>query len=177
MADKKALEGIRNGSQESLGKLIDKYGAYVSTIIWNVIGNRMSMADVEEVASDVFFALWNQAGKINASSAKGYLASMARNMAINKLRENGQELNLEENIIAMENSDLEDTYVLKESRAIVRHSVNNMKEPEREILIRYYYYYQTMEKISQEMEINLSTVKTKLRRSREVLKEVLREKL
>lgn len=177
MADKKALEGIRNGSQESLGRLIDKYGAYVSTIVWNIIGSRMTMADAEEVCSDVFFALWNQANTVQSSSLKGYLAATARNMAKNKLRHAGYDLSLEENILLIDSSDLEDTYASKETAQIVRSTVNSMKEPEREILLRYYYYYQTMDVISKEMGINLSTVKTKLRRSKELLGKALTQKL
>lgn len=177
MPDRKALNQIRAGSQDALSSLINKYGAYVSTIIWNIIGSSMSIADVEEVASDVFFALWNQANYIHSTSLKGFLAGTARNMAKNKLRDAGHELSLDENILLLDNIDLEDTYANKEIREIVRLMVNSMKEPEREILLRYYYYYQTMEVISREMGINLSTVKTKLRRSKELLRQALTKKL
>ena len=177
MPDRKALIGIRAGSQDALTWLIDKYGAYVSTIVWNIIGSTMSMADVEEVSSDVFFALWNQANDIHSTSLRGYLAGIARNMAKNKLRNAGHELALDENVILIDDIDLEDVYAGKETREIVRCAVNSMKEPEREILLRYYFYYQTMDAISKEMGINLSTVKTKLRRSKEFLKQSLIKKL
>lgn len=177
MTDRKALHDIRIGSQEALAWLIDKYGAYVSTIVWNIIGGSMSIADVEEVSSDVFFALWNRADYIRNTTLKSYLAGIARNMAKTKLRDAGYTLALDENIILIDDITLEDVYANKEAREIVRRAVNAMKEPEREILLRYYYCYQTMDVISKEMGINLSTVKTKLRRSKELLKQILTDKL
>ena len=41
------------------------------------------------------------------------------------------------------------------------------------IFLRFYYYCQTLEEISKEMEIPLSTVKTRLRRGRHKLKDKL----
>lgn len=57
MTEGKALKELQRGSQQALAWFIDKYTPYVSTIIYNIIGGDMSEADIEEVASDVFFAL------------------------------------------------------------------------------------------------------------------------
>jgi len=61
----------------------------------------------------------------------------------------------------------------KELSLAVRRAVLSMPQPEKEIFLRFYYYCQTMDVISQEMHINLSTVKTKLRRGRMRLRSVL----
>ena len=124
MTDKDALNQIRAGSQEALSWLIDKYGAYVSTIVWNIIGRKMSLADVEEISSDVFYALWAQADQIRTASIRGYLAGIARNMAKNKLREAGHELELDENIICVSITNMEESYARKEIQEIVRQTVN-----------------------------------------------------
>ena len=50
-----------------------------------------------------------------------------------------------------------------------------MSHPDREIFLRHYYYCQTVSQISGEMGINVSTVKTKLRRGREKLRKQLCE--
>ena len=177
LTDKDAINQIRAGSQEALSWLIDKYGGYVSTIVWNIIGRKLSLADVEEISSDVFFALWTQSDHIRTTSLRGYLAGIARNMAKNKLRDAGHELDLDENLICVNITNMEESYARKEIQKIVRQTVNDMSEPEREILLRYYFYYQTMDAISKEMGINLSTVKTKLRRSKELLRQILINKL
>ena len=48
-----------------------------------------------------------------------------------------------------------------------------MGQPDRDIFLRFYYYYQSIEDIALEMDINLSTVKSKLRRGRGKLKQTL----
>ena len=60
-----------------------------------------------------------------------------------------------------------------EERALVRRSIDQLGEPEREIFLRHYYYYQTVSEISQEMRLNESTIKTKLRRGRNRLRTIL----
>lgn len=177
MTEAKALRELRKGSQDALAWLIDRYAGYVSTIVYNIIGTNMSRSDVEEVTSDVFFALWNQADRVRHTEVKGYLGGIARNMAKNKLREAGFTLPLEDAVILIDDITMEEKYAQKEASEVVRKAVKGMKEPEREILLRFYYYFQTLEEISEQMDMNLSTVKTKLRRARGVLKTQLERKL
>ena len=56
---------------------------------------------------------------------------------------------------------------------MVRRSIDHLGEPDREIFLRHYYYYQTVSEISQEMRLNESTIKTKLRRGRSRLRTIL----
>ena len=54
--------------------------------------------------------------------------------------------------------------------------VNQIGEPDREILIRYYFYYQKTSKIAEILQMNLETVKSKLKRSRDKIKTILTER-
>ena len=54
----------------------------------------------------------------------------------------------------------------KERNRAVRWAVLQMPHPEKEIFLRHYYYCQKLDTISREMNLPLSTVKTKLRRGR-----------
>jgi RNA polymerase sigma-70 factor (ECF subfamily) len=51
--------------------------------------------------------------------------------------------------------------------------LDSLPDQEREIFLRYYYYAQTVKEISVKMALNESTIKTKLRRGRIKLKEIL----
>ena len=177
MEEKKALKNLQRGSQDALLWFIDRYSAYVGAIVQRILQGQMSVQDMEEVASDVFLALWNQAGEIRTENIKAYLGRMARNKALNKFREAGLTLPLEEDRILIEEATPESTYLKKEAAAIVTGEVRKMKEPEREILLRYYYYFQTVAEIAGEMQMNPATVKTKLYRARQQLKQILTEKL
>jgi len=94
-------------------------------------------------------------------------------MAKNKAREAVFDLPLEDNILIVDELTPEGQFEQKELSAAVKQAVLNMPHPEREIFLRFYYCYQSLEQISNEMKMNLSTVKTKLRRGRAKLKDTL----
>ena len=173
MTEVKALRQLQQGSADALKWYISKYTPYVSTIIYNIIGSAMSSADVEEVASDVFFALWENADKVNAGSVRGYLGSIARNKAKNKFREAGFGLPLDEELYISEDLPLEELHMEKELQAAVRREVMAMTEPDREILLRYYYYYQPIPRIAREMNMSTSNIKVRLHRARNTLRAIL----
>ena len=165
MTEANALKELKKGSEPALEWFIDSYTPYVTAIIRNIIGECMDLADVEEVASDVFYALWENARKVY--SVKGYLGTVARNMAKNKLRSLDWDLPLEEKILVVVAGDNPETALEEKEKAkAVKRAVLRMPYPEREIFLRHYYYCQKIETISREMDIPLSTVKTKLRRGR-----------
>lgn len=171
MTEKQALKDLRHGSEEAIGWFIHQYTPYVTTIIQNIIGTYMDTADVEEVAADVFFALWDNARQVH--SPKGFLGAVARNKAKNKLRELTDDLSLMANIIVADELDPEELTAKKELTAAVKRAVLSMRQPDKDIFLRFYYYYQTLEQISLETDIPLSTVKSRLRRGREKLKQSL----
>lgn len=134
----------------------------------------MAKEDAEEVASDVFLAAWTHAKDIRPGKAKAWLGAVARNKAKNKLREMGQELPLEEDILELpdENTPV-NAAERKEERRLVRKSIDSLGQPDREIFLRHYYYCQTVSEISAQMHLNESTIKTKLRRGRSRLRAIL----
>lgn len=173
MTEGKALRQLQQGSTDALKWFIGKYTPYVSTIIYNIIGSSMSSTDVEEVASDVFFALWENADKINSGSVRGYLGSIARNKAKNKFREAGFDLPLDEELYISEDISLEEQHIEQELQTVVRREVLNMAEPDREILLRYYYYYQPISRIAREMDMTVANIKVRLHRARNALRSIL----
>lgn len=174
MRDDLILRKMRGGDPAGLEALMDRYIGYVSAICWNILRDAMTREDVEEVASDVFLAAWNRAEDIEGAKLKAWLGAVARNMAKNKLREMGRELPLEEDILEIpdENTPVS-AAERKEEQRLVRRSINQLGEPEREIFLRHYFYYQTVSEISQVMHLNESTVKTKLHRGRSRLRAIL----
>ena len=170
MTEGKALRQLQQGSTDALKWFIGKYTPYVSTIIYHIIGSAMSSADVEEVTSDVFFALWENADKVNSGAVRGYLGAISRNKAKNKLREAGFDLPLDEELYISEDLPLEEQHIERELQAVVRREVLDMTEPDREIILRYYYYYQPIPRISREMGMSQSNVKVRLHRARNVLR-------
>lgn len=173
MTEATALLRLQRGNEDALAWFIDKYTAYVCTVIRYFIGASMTEADVEEVASDVFLELWKQAGSVTRATVRPWLGGVARNKARQKLRERGMTLSLEQDLIAVDGGALYERLEQKEQERLVREAVLAMEPADREIFLRYYYHCQPIAAISEETGMPVSTVKSRLRRGREKLRAVL----
>ncbi len=174
MDEKYALRTIRRGEQSGLGWIIDRYTSYVSAIVGKITGGYARPSDVEELVSDVFVALWQEAECVRPEKLRPWLGSVARNKARDFLRRLKEELPLEEDTLPWE-FDLEDKAQQEELYDAVRKAVLDMGETDREIFLRHYYYFQPLKDIAVEMDMKESTVKSRLRRGRQALKQKLIE--
>ncbi len=173
--ERKALGGIRRRDEQGLIWVIRKYTPYVSTIVHQIIGAAMSSADVEEVTSDVFLALWDGAKGVQSGKLKPWLGAVARNKARERLRQAGLTLPLEEDVLILEQDDMTKALEAKEQAELVSRAVLQMTPPDNEIFLRHYYYGQTVAVIAGKLNMKESTVKSRLRRGREKLRKALTE--
>lgn len=174
MREELILRRMRARDQAGLEAMMDRYIAYVSAVVWNILRYVMQPEDAEEVVSDVFLAAWEQAEDLKPGYVKQWLGAVARNKAMNKLRQLGRELPLEEDVLELPGeNDPADAAQKAEERTLVREAVNGLPAEDREIFLRHYYYAQTVNEVSKEMALNESTVKTRLRRGRAKLKDIL----
>lgn len=173
MTEAKALSQLQAGDQQALEWFIDKYGPYVGAVVNSVLQGRMSREDVEEVSADVFVTFWKSAQKLIPLNLKGYLSRVARSLALRKLRERSQELPLEEDVLSVEEDALIEKLDQQERDRLVREAVLSLPQPDQELFLRHYYYGQSVPVISESMQMNPSTVKTRLRRGREKLRQHL----
>ncbi len=167
------IQQIKTGSQKALETVIDRYGSYVKAIAANIIKPPMTDADVEEVVSDVFLSLWSHPGDPDRGSLKGYLAAITRNKARDRLRSFHIEVPLENDFLEVPVEDSYRQIELAQLKEAVKQMVERLEEPDRTILLRYYYFYQKTDAIARDMGMNPATVRTKLARSRQKLKEWL----
>lgn len=174
MRESMILQNIKAGDPSGLKALMERYVPYISVIVWKILRDAMSPQDAEEVVSDVFLAAWEQAADLKAGHVKGWLGTVARNKAKNKLRQMGRTISLEENSVDIPApNDLSEAMEQDEERRLVRQAVDALPPEDKEIFLRHYYYAQSIKEISDHMALNESTIKTKLRRGRMKLKEAL----
>ena len=165
--DAKALALLKSGDQEALAWFIDKYSAYVGTVVNSILSGAMSHEDVEEVTADVFVTLWRSADNLIPLNLKGYLSRVARSLSMQKLRERFEVLPLDEDILILDEDSVFDSLEREDQDNEIRKLVYSMPQPDKEIFLRFYYYCQTVSVIANQMQMNPSTVKTKLKRGRE----------
>ena len=102
MNEAKALNLLKSGDQEALEWFIDRYSAYVGTVVSNILKDSMSHEDIEEVTADVFVTLWSSAANLYPLNIKGYLSRVARSLSMQKLRDKVSELPLDEDILILD---------------------------------------------------------------------------
>ena len=172
--EQKLLHNLKKRNRNSLDDIIKIYTPYISVIVYNTVGCKLSKEDMEEIVSDTFFLLWQNS--LNIDETKGnmrsYLATIARNTSKNKLRKYHSNEVLNEQIIS---SDLtpQDNIIKAENSQFLTELITSLGEPDSEIFFRYYYYNEKIKTISKAMNISLSTVKTKLYRGKQKLKNTI----
>jgi len=159
-------------------QVIDRYTNYVTAIISGVSKGALLASDIEEVAADVFFKLWQKRKQIRADSMKAFIAKLARNASIDMLRRLGEPLvPYDDDILQITYHDQPDELaIVREQKQIIEQAVDAFGEPEREIFIRFYYFGETIKAISERFQMNTATTKTKLRRSRCKLTDIMQER-
>lgn len=174
--DARLIKRVAAGDCDALSQIIEKYATYVRTIAANITIPPLQQEDVEEVASDVFLALWNNAAAIADGKLKGYLAAVTRNLAKNKLRYLHLSVPLEEEYMILTVPDVEEKIVAREVQRLTREAVDELPEPDRSIFKRYYFLYQKSDAIAEEMDMSPAAVRQRLSRGREKLRHYLTER-
>lgn len=171
------VEKLKKHDEKALSKIIEQQSGFVASVIYNTSKGSLTKEDIEEVIADVFVTLWNNAEKAQEGKLKGYLCSIAKTRALNKIKslKNKAVLNIDD-YTPEDDFSIADETEKRDIHRELREIITEITQPDREILIRYYYYNQTVSQIADEMNINLETVKSKLRRTREKIKTKLIER-
>lgn len=171
--EKRLLEKLKKKDVRTLEQVIKTYTPYLSTVLYNMAGNRLSKEDGEEIISDVFIALWKNAAYINLEkgTVRSYIAAVARNLALRRINKEVFCSPLEDVSVAQGNDSIDE----KLSSDTLWSAVASLGETDCEIFVRRYKYDEKIRAIAKAMGMNMSTVKTHLLRGRKKLKELLKE--
>lgn len=178
MRDAALLERLQRRDQDALNELTERYRSYVCTVLSNMLSGVGAWADVEELCSDVFLALWQHADELRAGSLKPWLGTVARNRAKSWLRVRRElPMDLDELELPDDGPSLEDEAGRKELAAAVRKAVDSLRPRDREIFLRYYFYLQPMEAIAAELGLAPASVRSRLSRGRALLRKKLEKEV
>lgn len=174
--DRKLLAALRAREPQGLEEAIGRYSPYVAGVLRKVLGQLGTQEDLEELSSDVFVALWQSAeGLREDSDLKLWLGVVARNQGLKHLRSLRLSLPLEEAILPGEDEGPSSLWERREDAQQVREAVLGLEAVDRDIFLRHYFWGQGVRQIAQEMDMNESTVKSRLKRGREKLRAILKK--
>jgi RNA polymerase sigma-70 factor, ECF subfamily len=167
------MERVVGRDETALAALYDRYAGMLSAVLNRILRDRQA---AEEILQDIFYQLWRTAPDFDAArgSLPGWLAVIARNRAISRLRrhrpEQGEEL-LENTIVMPFN--LETAVAQQELLGRVKRTLDELPKEQRATLELAYFEGLTHSEIAERTGDPLGTVKTRLRSAVETLKRKL----
>lgn len=181
-ADAKLLQGIANGDRQCFRSLHDRYDGLLFTTIQKVLNERN---DSQEVLQEVMHSLWRKAHLYHRGRGRPvtWLASMARNRAIDRIRSKQRQARLkkaytEEVDVVVPGSTGISGYEAASRRDrcdAVRSAVLNLTEVQREAIEKVYFEGLTQQEIADQLGEPLGTVKARVRRGLAKLRKTVEE--
>jgi RNA polymerase sigma-70 factor, ECF subfamily len=174
------IASLRQGQQNALSILYDRYGGLVYSLALKLLDRR---DEAEDLTQDVFLNFWKQ-DKFDPTRAKlsTYLCLITRSRAIDKLRTRQSEQRslqrLQQNTIP--ETDLPtplDAVSLAEEQIIVRESLSTLSDRQRQILELSYYQNLSQSAIATQLDLPLGTVKTHARQGLIRLRQLLQSQI
>ena len=175
MDDVQLLHMLQKSEPGALSAAIEKYTAYVSTVISNQLGLKGGREDIEELTANVFVSLWENRNTIHTGKLRGWLGTVARNEARSFLRKKRLLTVSPEDVILVSGDVAQKLLEKDEARRLLQQALDSLGQPDKEVFLRFYYYDQSIPDIAREMRLNREAVKSKLRRGRTKLKDKLTE--
>lgn len=179
MNDAQIVSALLERDERVMSHVIDKY----ARLLWSVAGAILTPTgateEVEECVADVFIQLWSAPEKFDPrrGSLKNWLCMVARSRATDRYRRLSRESTVSlEDVWLADAMDLTESILSKERGQALQNAIGALSEPEREILLRRYYYEQKPRQIALAMELNVKQVENRLYRAREKLRKTLEEK-
>lgn len=172
MDDGQLLRRLKKQDPAALEAAVMQYSAYVLTIIRGRSRGALSQEDQEELASDIFLILWQQAARITRGRLKPWLGAVTRNQTVQALRRRNSFVPLEDETLVQPGELWQGLYEKQRSAALSR-AMRALCAQDREIFYRFYDLTQTTAQIARIMGLNASTIRSRLKRGRETLRQEL----
>ena len=170
------VDALRKKDRAAFEYLYDNYGGALLGVVSRII-KKEDMA--EEVLQDVFLKIWDRMESYDASKGKlfTWMLNIARNQAIDKTR--SKEFSKDKKTGDIDNFvnriDSEE-FIEQQVEAIgMKEILKSLPEDQRFIIDQHYLKGYTQAEISEEFNLPLGTVKTRMRLAMKVLRKLLVE--
>lgn len=180
--DQEIVEAVLAGHQHRFAELVDRYQRKIVNYVYRMLGN---YDDAVDLSQDVFLKAYSALDSYRPKYPfPAWLFRIARNAAIDELRRKRlATLSIDEPIetgegtierdVEADRAGPEDEYLQEEFRATVEAAVGGLPEKYREPLVLRHAGDMTYDEIAEALELPLGTVKTRIFRAREALREEL----
>lgn len=183
MYDNELIKMLREDPNNGLKLLMQKYTGLVCAVVKGKFAffSCFSAEDIEECISDVFCEFYNNIEKFDPEkgSVKTLLCTIAKNKAIDEIRTRGvlsEQISIDDEENGMQFADeflLEEELITDELKNTLISEINALGEPDREIIVRKFYFTEPTKSIAKKLGLTVSAVDTRAHRALKKLKEKL----
>ena len=175
LTDKEIIKRVLAGEQAGFAQLVQRYQSYVFTLVLRFTDNR---EDAEEISQDVFVKAYRSLADFRGDAKfSTWLYTIVRTSCITFLRKKRlatTSLDNERTSIQVENRESGFTANVieqKSKHAMVNAAIQMLSPDDTQILTLFYKGEQSLEEIGRVMRLDPNTIKVKLHRARNRLKE------
>ena len=180
MKDEALVQSFWERDETAIAKAREQYGDYCYAIAGNVLESR---EDCEECLNEAMLAAWNSIPPQRPNNLKTYLGKLIREIAVDHLRKNhaqkriprGALLPLDELEELVGENAVSDSIEEAELSTLISGFLRSLKETERNVFLRRYWYYDPVNEICRRYGFGKSNVLMRLKRTRERLAECLKK--
>ena len=174
--DLSLINEISSGNADAINYVINKYSRLVWSVASAVLKDMASEQDIEECVADVFVSLWEHPEKFDhdRGTLKVWLSVKARSGALDKYRQlaRRKDIPLEETV-PTERPEGEERIIRVEDSDRLLSAVQKLEEPEREIIIRRFFYEEKPKSIAFSLGLTVKSVENHLYRAKKKLRELI----
>jgi len=171
------IEQTLKGDTKAFGELVERYQAFVYTIVIRIVKVR---EEAEEVAQDTFIKAFQSLSSYRGESKfSSWLYSIAYRKALDAIRKNKKNSSLEliEEITEGDCSVIENalSYIEDQERSeVIKKCILELPEQEAVIITLFYFEEQSIKEIAKITQLTEDNIKVKLYRSRKKLFSLLK---
>ena len=172
MNDKQIVEMLFSRSEAALSTVQNKYGKYCHQVAYNILGNN---SDAEECVNDTYLKVWQSIPPNRPDNLLAYIARIARNLSLDRLRKNSAQKHSSATVILEEVSDIvsdgdRDFSDDLLARIAINSFLENLPARDRKIFVQRYWYSYSSKDIAEGIGKDEYYVNVKLARLRAKLK-------
>ena len=176
MEDSVIIELYFIRDEDALLKTEEKYGKLCHKVAYNILNNR---EDAEECVNDTYKEMWNSIPPKKPDNLTAFICGITRNLSLKRLeylKRDKRAKHLTESFDELEeilSSNTEGSISEENIGKLISDFLRGRGRDERNVFIRKYYFFDSVEEIAARYSFTESKVKNMLYRTRQRLKEYL----
>ena len=168
---------VKNKDRIAFETLYDRYEKLLYSFAFRYTNDS---ALTEEVIQDVFLKLWNGTNEYDGSKGKfsSWLLTITRNKAIDEIRKRKRHTHdemLEKDLLDQDEALVEETAEWNEQKSILKRAMDSLKAEQQQIIDLFYFKGLSQQKIADQCELPLGTVKGRIRIALKHLRKVVEQ--